>query len=162
MPELWQLASGGNLAGVKAAIEAGANLEETDFVRGTNQQCTRPSPPPPFHSVLTTRLLPHHAAPPHSEWRDTASKSRKERLHGDREDTRGSEGSGRSEQLEAVTRCEQGRPGPTERGDRGRSRCRGEGFGAWNQSTARPSLPPSFHSMDHVHTPPPPSRHFSL
>ena len=26
----------------------------------------------------------------------------------------------------------------------------------------RPSLPPSFHSMDHVHTPPPPSRHFSL
>ena len=26
----------------------------------------------------------------------------------------------------------------------------------------RASLPPSFHSMDHVHTPPPTSRHFSL
>ena len=26
----------------------------------------------------------------------------------------------------------------------------------------RAPLPPSFHSMDHVHTPPPPSRHFSL
>ena len=26
----------------------------------------------------------------------------------------------------------------------------------------RAPLPPSFHSMDHVHTPPPTSRHFSL
>ena len=26
----------------------------------------------------------------------------------------------------------------------------------------RAPTPPSFHSMDHVHTPPPPSRHFSL
>ena len=62
MPELWDLARKGDLAGVKAAIEAGANLEE-GYVRGMNQQCTRLSPPPPSHSVLTTRLLPH--APHH-------------------------------------------------------------------------------------------------
>ena len=61
--QLWYLASEGDLAGVKAAIEAGANLEAKDPVCGMHQQCTRPSPPPPSHSVLTTRLLPH--APPH-------------------------------------------------------------------------------------------------
>ena len=53
----------GHAAVVDALIAAGANLEAKGSVRGMNQQCTRPSPPPPFHSVLTTRLLPH--APPH-------------------------------------------------------------------------------------------------
>ena len=57
--QLVYLAEKGDLAGVKAAIEAGANLEQKGvFVRGMNQQCTRPSPSPPSHSVLTTRLLP--------------------------------------------------------------------------------------------------------
>ena len=40
MPELWQLARDGDLAGVKAAIEAGANVEAKDPVRGINQQHT--------------------------------------------------------------------------------------------------------------------------
>ena len=45
-----------------ALIAAGANLEAKSKVREMNQQCTRPSPPLPSHSVLPTRLLPH--APP--------------------------------------------------------------------------------------------------
>ena len=61
--KLLKAAKEGDLDGVNAAIKAGANLEEKNDVRGMNQQCTRPSPPPPSHSVLTTRLLPH--APPH-------------------------------------------------------------------------------------------------
>ena len=61
--KLLHAAKKGDLDGVKAAIEAGANLEAKISVRGMNQQCTRLSPPPPSHSVLPTRLLPH--APPH-------------------------------------------------------------------------------------------------
>ena len=57
MPKLWELAKEGDLAGVEAAIKAGADLEEGDDVRGMLNRAHRLlAPPPSFGSVLT----PHH------------------------------------------------------------------------------------------------------
>ena len=56
MPKLWQLAKEGDLAGVEAAIKAGADLEE-GLVRGMINRAHRLlAPPPSFGSVLH----PHH------------------------------------------------------------------------------------------------------
>ena len=142
MPALWELARDGDLAGVKAAIEAGANLEETDYVREMNQQCTRPSPPPPSHSVLTTRLLPHapphrnllppHARRPHSGWLHTASLRLYERARG---------GGGRAH----GSRCQS----------------RGEEQRTWNESTVHTPLTATAFPLRARH-PSPPSRASSL
>ena len=90
MPELWYLAYDGDLAGVEAAIKAGADLEEKDYVRGMINRAHRLlAPPPSAGSVLhphhprllsltrpllivplltVDRMRRHH----HSGWRDTA------------------------------------------------------------------------------------------
>ena len=92
MPKLWELAKEGDLAGVEAAIKAGADLEEEGSVRGMINRAHRLlAPPPSFGSVLHP---PHHPCllsltPPllivplltvdrmrrhhHSVWHDTAS-----------------------------------------------------------------------------------------
>ena len=57
--ELLKAAEEGDLDGVNAAIKAGANLEAKDpNVRGMNQECACPSPPPPFN------FRAHRASPP--------------------------------------------------------------------------------------------------